>query len=123
MGNNIKNAVIAAIMAGVIIAPVFGLQIVRSGMQTHLKPEWNMILSGMAIVFIFQMIRPALGRVCKSSGKKRSMPVRSDSMRRGLVLLLIAIALVWPFTSGRAQVDIATLVLIYVMLGLGLNSV
>src|SRR3546814_12402411 len=44
-------------------------------------------------------------------------------MRRGLIFLLSAIALVWPFTAGRAQVDIATLVLIYVMLGLGLNIV
>ncbi|NYT85975.1 high-affinity branched-chain amino acid ABC transporter permease LivM [Pollutimonas harenae] len=123
MGNNIKNALIAAVMAGVIIAPVFGLQIVRSGMQTHLKPEWNMILSGMAIVFIFQMIRPVFGRVFKSSGKKRSMPVLTEPMRRGLIFLLIALALVWPFTTGRAQVDIATLVLIYVMLGLGLNIV
>lgn len=123
MGNNIKNALIAAIMAGVIIAPIFGLQIVRSGMQTHLKPEWNMILSGMAIVFIFQMIRPAFGRVFKSSGKKRSLPVLTEPMRRGLIFLLVAIALVWPFTTGRAQVDIATLVLIYVMLGLGLNIV
>src|SRR5690606_1019038 len=123
MGNNIKNALIAAIMAGVIIAPIFGLQIIRSGMQTHLKPEWNMILSGMAIVFIFQVIRPAFGRVFKSSGKKRSMPVLTEPMRRGLIFLLIAIALVWPFTTGRAQVDIATLVLIYVMLGLGLNIV
>src|SRR3546814_546281 len=123
MGNNIKNALIAAFMAGVIIAPIFGLQIVRSGMQTHLKPEWNMILSGMAIVFIFQMIRPAFGRVFKSSGKKRSLPVLTEPMRRGLIFLLIAIALVWPFTTGRAQVDIATLVLIYVMLGLGLNIV
>src|SRR5690606_31407671 len=123
MGNNIKNALIAAFMAGVIIAPIFGLQIVRSGMQTHLKPEWNMILAGMAIVFVFQLIRPMFGRVFKSSGKKRSLPVLSDQARRGLIFLLVAIALVWPFFTGRSQVDIATLVLIYVMLGLGLNIV
>src|SRR3546814_15737194 len=104
-------------MAGVIIEPIVGLQIGRSGMQTHLKPEWNMILSGMAIVFIFQMIRPAFGRVFKSSGKKRSLPVLTEPMRRGLIFLLIAIALVWPFTTGRAPVDFANLVLIYVMLG------
>src|SRR3546814_9677431 len=44
-------------------------------------------------------------------------------MRHGLIFLLIAIALVWPVFTGRAQVDIATLLLIYVMLGLGLNIV
>jgi branched-chain amino acid transport system permease protein len=123
MGNNIKNALIAAFMAGVIIAPIFGLQIVRSGMQTHLQPEWHMILAGMAIVFAFQMIRPYLRRAVKRSGTTRKMPVLTEPMRRGLIFLLIAIALIWPFFTGRAQVDIATLVLIYVMLGLGLNIV
>ncbi|MDS1141592.1 high-affinity branched-chain amino acid ABC transporter permease LivM [Pusillimonas sp. SM2304] len=123
MGNNIKNALIAAFMAGVIIAPIFGLQIVRSGMQTHLEPDWTMILSGMAIVFVFQVIRPAFRKVFKTSGKKRALPVLSEPARRGLIFLLVAIALVWPFTTGRAQVDIATLVLIYIMLGLGLNIV
>ena len=32
-------------------------------------------------------------------------------------------ALVWPFFGSRGAVDIATLILIYVMLGLGLNIV
>jgi branched-chain amino acid transport system permease protein len=123
MGNNFKNALIAAFMAGVIIAPIFGLQIVRSGMQTHLQPEWDMVLWGMAIVFAFQMIRPLLGRVFKTRGQKRAMPVMPESVRRGLIFLLVAIALIWPFFTGRAQVDIATLVLIYIMLGLGLNIV
>jgi branched-chain amino acid transport system permease protein len=123
MGNTIKNALIAAFMAGVIIAPVFGLQIVRSGMQTSLKPEWHVIIAGMAIVFAFQMIRPLFRRVLGGRDTKIRLPVLSDSARRGLIFLLIAIALVWPFFTGRAQVDIATLVLIYVMLGLGLNIV
>ncbi|MBF6615983.1 high-affinity branched-chain amino acid ABC transporter permease LivM [Pollutimonas thiosulfatoxidans] len=120
---NIKNSLIAAFMAGVIIAPIFGLQIVRTGMQTHLQPEWDMVLWGMAIVFVFQMLRPFLARLLKLGGKKRSLPVLTDPARRGLIFLLVAIALVWPFFTGRAQVDIATLVLIYIMLGLGLNIV
>ncbi len=123
MGINVKNAFFAAILAGVIIAPIFGLQIVRSGMQTHLEPEWNMIWSGMAIVFVFQMLRPLLARLFKRKGKKRALPVLTDRMRRVIIYVMIAIALIWPFFTGRAQVDIATLVLIYIMLGLGLNIV
>lgn len=123
MGINVKNAFFAAILAGVIIAPIFGLQIVRSGMQTHLEPEWNMIWSGMAIVFVFQMLRPLLARIFKRKGKKRALPVLTDRMRRVIIYVMIAIALIWPFFTGRAQVDIATLVLIYIMLGLGLNIV
>jgi len=123
MGINIKNAFFAAVLAGVIIAPIFGLQIVRSGMQTHLEPEWDMIWSGMAIVFVFQMLRPPLARLFKRKGKKRELPVLTDRMRRVIIYIMIAIALIWPFFTGRAQVDIATLVLIYIMLGLGLNIV
>ena len=33
------------------------------------------------------------------------------------------VALAWPFFGSRGAVDIATLILIYVMLGLGLNIV
>ncbi|SHH82821.1 high-affinity branched-chain amino acid ABC transporter permease LivM [Pollutimonas bauzanensis] len=124
MGNNVKNALIAAFMAGVIIAPVFGLQIVRQGMQTHLEPEWDVIAAGVAIVFVFQLlVRPFFARLFAKKAVKRALPVLSDSARRGMILLLVAIAVIFPFFTGRAQVDIATLVLIYIMLGLGLNIV
>ncbi len=39
------------------------------------------------------------------------------------MFLILAVAVTWPFFAGRSSVDIATLVLIYVMLGLGLNIV
>ncbi|NYT77401.1 high-affinity branched-chain amino acid ABC transporter permease LivM [Alcaligenaceae bacterium] len=124
MGSHIKNALFAAVMAGVIIAPIFGVQIVRVGMETALETEWGYVLWGMAIVFVFQLlVRPALGRLLGGTKTRRQLPAMSEPVRRGLIFLLIAIALIWPFFTGRAQVDIATLVLIYVMLGLGLNIV
>lgn len=125
MKSSLTNAVIAAIMAGIIIAPVFGLQITRQGAQTVLEPNWLIVGAGMALVFLGQLLKPAVAALFKkrSNGVPRSLPVVSESARRGLIFLLIAIALVWPFFSGRAEVDIATLVLIYVMLGLGLNIV
>ncbi|WP_160976449.1 high-affinity branched-chain amino acid ABC transporter permease LivM [Paracandidimonas lactea] len=124
MGNNLKNAFIAAIVAGIVIAPIFGVNIVRRGMDSTLQPEWGVLLSGVGIVFVFQLlVRPALARLFAHKAKKRTLPAMPESMRRGLILLLIAIALIWPMFTGRAQVDIATLVLIYVMLGLGLNIV
>lgn len=123
MGSIIKNAFFAAIMAGIIVAPVFGFQIVRIGMESTIEPEWGIILTGMSIVFVFQMFRPILTKVLFGHGKTISMPTLSDPVRRGIIFVLIAIALVWPFFTGRGQVDIATLVLIYIMLGLGLNIV
>ncbi|MBV6273642.1 high-affinity branched-chain amino acid ABC transporter permease LivM [Alcaligenaceae bacterium CGII-47] len=124
MAQNLKNAMIAAIMAGIIIAPIFGLQILRSGMETYLKPEWNMIIGGMVIVFAFHLLRPLLKRAVARNGRPLfTLPTLTDKGRHKLILFLVMVALVWPFFTGRAQVDIATLVLIYIMLGLGLNIV
>ncbi|MGA4815620.1 hypothetical protein ACPA9J_12385 [Pseudomonas aeruginosa] len=45
------------------------------------------------------------------------------STQRWAVLALVVVAFVWPFFASRGAVDIATLILIYVMLGIGLNIV
>src|SRR5690606_13803514 len=121
MFQNLKNAVIAAIVAGVIIAPVFGLQILRRGMETYLQPEWNYIIGGMAFIFVIQFLRPLFKRKHARTESRWRIPPVSDTARQRIILVLVLFALVWPFFTGRAQVDIATLVLIYVMLGLGLN--
>ncbi|WP_269902025.1 high-affinity branched-chain amino acid ABC transporter permease LivM [Paenalcaligenes faecalis] len=123
MAKQIQHAIFAAIIAGVIIAPIFGFQILRVGMQTTLKPDWPMIFWGMGIVFVFQLIRPKVLALLSKRQQTISLPTFNSKTRQGLMLLLVAAALVWPFFAGRAQIDIATLVLIYVMLGLGLNIV
>ncbi len=123
MASQLRNAIFAAVIAGIIVAPVFGLQLVRVGMSSNIQPEWGAIISGMAIVFVFQMLRPYIARVVGRGGKTFNMPVLTDSARRIFIFVLVGIALVWPFFTGRGQVDIATLVLIYIMLGLGLNIV
>src|SRR5699024_8100748 len=51
------------------------------------------------------------------------LPSMNPRVRNGLIVLLVLLAMIWPFFSGRSQVDIATLVLIYVMLAFGLNIV
>ena len=126
MNQNLKNAAIASLLAGVIIAPVYGLQILRKGQETYLQPDWKMILGGMLAVFVIQLLNAWLrqrraGKVASPS--RLRLPAVTDKFRHRAILVLILFALAWPFFTGRAQVDIATLVLIYVMLGLGLNIV
>jgi branched-chain amino acid transport system permease protein len=122
MMNRFSNAFIAAVLAGIIVAPVFGLQIVRAGMNTHLESDWQIILIGMALVFVVQLIRPSINRT-KVRESRWTLPKLSMQHKKILLYIVIACAVVWPFFGGRAQVDIATLVLIYIMLGLGLNIV
>lgn len=123
MAKQIQNAFFAAILAGVIIAPVFGFQILRVGAETTLKSDWPMIYWGMALVFVFQLVRPNLFKLLANRNLTVRLPVLNNKTRQGGLMLIIALALVWPFFAGRAEIDIATLVLIYVMLGLGLNIV
>ncbi|HRK84338.1 high-affinity branched-chain amino acid ABC transporter permease LivM [Alcaligenes sp. SDU_A2] len=122
MVHRFSNAFIAAVLAGIIVAPIFGFQIVRAGMDTHLESDWHMILIGMGIVFLAQLVRPSL-KIGKSRESRWTLPQLSTQSKKIILYLVVAGAVVWPFFSGRAQVDIATLVLIYVMLGLGLNIV
>src|SRR5690625_4178048 len=119
MASVFTNAFFAAIMAGIIVAPIFGFQIVRVGMESTIEADWGIILFGMAAVFGFQMVRPVLARAFAGREKSITLPTMTEPVRRGIIFVLIAIALVWPFFTSRGQVDIATLVLIYVMLGLG----
>lgn len=124
MANRIIHALIAAFMAGVIVAPIFGFQILRVGINTELQSDWPIILAGMGLVFVVQLLKPLLHRTREISATSRfTLPRPSARVRQLLMVVVVLFALVWPFTTGRAQVDIATLVLIYVMLGLGLNIV
>ncbi|PAT37964.1 high-affinity branched-chain amino acid ABC transporter permease LivM [Vandammella animalimorsus] len=122
MRDVLKNAFIAAAMTAIIITPIFGLQLVRQGSQTHLNAQWGLVAAGCAIVFVLQLLKPSLAQLF-SNARLPSLPAMPRNGQKVLGLLLIALAIAWPFFGTRSQVDIATLVLIYVMLGLGLNIV
>ncbi|AVJ28017.1 high-affinity branched-chain amino acid ABC transporter permease LivM [Achromobacter spanius] len=122
--NNLKNATMAAVLTAVIVTPVFGLQLIRQGARTSMESNWSLVALAAAVVFVFQLLRPWLAMPFKKL--KTSLPTLSSAPARNhkpLMLLLLAVAVIWPFFAGRSSVDIATLVLIYVMLGLGLNIV
>ncbi|SOE49893.1 high-affinity branched-chain amino acid ABC transporter permease LivM [Orrella dioscoreae] len=122
MANTVKPAFIAALLTAVLVAPVFGLQLLRQGVTTYLEARWDLIALSAGIVFVFQLVRPTLARGL-SGIKLPTLPASPTRGRQPLMLLILLIAVVWPFFGGRSEVDIATLVLIYVMLGLGLNIV
>ncbi|AUL47169.1 high-affinity branched-chain amino acid ABC transporter permease LivM [Bordetella trematum] len=128
MANNssLKNAVMAAVMTAVLVMPIFGLQLVRQGARTVMEARWEMVGLAAAVVFVFQLLRPWLSRPFRRLAVE--LPTLPSSITSGgrrwvWLLLLLAVAVGWPFFAGRSSVDIATLVLIYVMLGLGLNIV
>jgi branched-chain amino acid transport system permease protein len=124
MANQIKNAFIAAILTAFIVTPVFGLQLVRQGARTLMAPHWSNVLIAMAVVFVGQLLRPWLALPFKRmKGVLPTLPAAPVQGHKWAIIVVVVAAVAWPFFSDRGSVDIATLVLIYVMLGLGLNIV
>ncbi len=122
MKANIKNALISAVLAALVVLPIFGLHLERKGTRNYIEPHWNLVIWGFVIVLVLQLIKPFLAKQMAHI-KVPSLPAMKHSTRITLMWLVIVAAIVWPFFSGRNAVDIATLALIYVMLGLGLNIV
>ena len=118
----LKNAVAAAILTAILTTPLLGLQLQLDGYRVVLHAHWTPVLIAVFAVFVFQLLKPALSRTTAGI-RLPALPKLQPTQQRYVLLLILAIALVWPFFGSRGNVDIATLALIYVILGLGLNIV
>ena len=118
----IRHALISTVLTALVVIPIFSLHLERSGVRTVIAPEWSTVLWACALVFIVQMLRPWLGKLMPRLPRPE-MPAVTGRQRQVLMLIGLMIAISWPFFAGRNAVDIATLAMIYVMLGLGLNIV
>ena len=119
---NIKNAVVAALVTAILTIPLLGMQLQLEGYRVVLNTHWTPVLVAMLAVFVFQLVKPVLLRT-KAGIKMPSLPRLQPKQQKGALMLLFAIAIVWPFFGSRGYVDVMTLALIYVVLGLGLNIV
>lgn len=124
------NACIATVVLFVMASFLMGMQLSLDGTKlvVHGAAEvrWMWIGIGCVVVFFFQLLRPLMQYGMKKiSGPAFVLPSFDGSTMRQKVLAaaIIIAAVVWPFLVSRGTVDIATLTLIYVMLGLGLNVV
>ena len=119
---NLGPALMAAVITALVVTPIFGLQLQRSGGQMTLEPHWSYVIWATVIVFVVQLLKPALKGASKGISLP-SLPKISTKTRNALIFAALLLAASWPFLGGRNAVDVATLALIYVMLGLGLNIV
>jgi len=127
--SGLLNAVISAAMLLVLASFFMGVRLDLAGTRLIVvnagEVRWNWIAAGCAVVFLFQLVRPLLQSRSKRSSKPFVLPAFDGSTlkQKLLMALLIVAAVIWPLFASRGSVDIATLTLIYVMLGLGLNVV
>lgn len=123
-------ALLSAAMFFVLAGVFMGVRLELSGtklvVDTAPDIRWQWVFIGTAVVFLFQLLRPLFQKTLKGvSGPKFVLPAIDGStvkQKLFLVALLVA-AVAWPFVVSRGTVDIATLTMIYVILGLGLNVV
>lgn len=127
---NLLNALIASVVLFVMASFLMGMQLSLDGTKlvVHGAAEvrWMWIGIGCVIVFFFQLLRPLMQQGLKKlSGPSFVLPSFDGTTPRQKLLAaaIIVAAIAWPFLVSRGSVDIATLTLIYVMLGLGLNVV
>ncbi len=128
----IKSAIISAIVVLVLSAVLLGVRLTQVGTELTLvgaEPSvlWK-VFTATTLIFFYNLFRDQIERVLGLIPKPAlSVGLREISQRQFVQRLMwcfiIAGALVFPFLGSRSQIDLATLVLIYVMLGLGLNIV
>ncbi|MEI7064276.1 high-affinity branched-chain amino acid ABC transporter permease LivM [Dickeya chrysanthemi] len=128
--HTLVNAVVSALVLLVLATFLMGMQLSLDGTRLVVhgaeKLRWMWIIAACALVFLFQLLRPALAQGAKKVfGPGFVLPGFDGSTPRQklLALALVIVAVVWPFVVSRGTVDIATLTMIYIILGLGLNVV
>ncbi|WP_375183220.1 DUF3382 domain-containing protein, partial [Marinobacter sp.] len=132
--NNLRHALFCAVITLVISYPIIGFNLEARGINVTLTGADTstivMVLLAAVLVFLFQLFRDTimgtLGNLPNPLPKTKSEPIsenRRAKIESWVLSGLLVLALFWPFFVSRGAVDLATLVLIYIMLALGLNVV
>ncbi len=130
----LPEALLAAALTAVLLIPIFGLRIHVDGIHVSLNQTPTPVIIAVVIVFLLRLFQAPLGRLWNRLRVPASwwdnpvstalrQPERQQRVQMATWIVLLLVAVIWPFTASRGAVDIMTLALIYVMLGLGLNIV
>ncbi|MDQ5911686.1 MAG: branched-chain amino acid transport system permease protein [Pseudomonadota bacterium] len=132
MRRALPEALIAAVLTALLLTPIFGLRVQIDGINVSLNHNPTPVLIAVAIVFFWRLFQDSVRQLwtqwkmpvawrentaTAALGRMRQQP-RYQAL---FWILLLLAAVIWPFTASRGAVDVMTLALIYVMLGLGLN--
>lgn len=128
----LQAAAMASLLFLVLAGWLMGFRLETEGTQlvvtNRLNSTWQWLALGSGLVFVAQLLHARLRQGLRSVlDRKGSFALPAPEERPGLyrmmTVLVLATLLIWPFMGSRGAVDLATLTLIYVMLGLGLNVV
>ena len=123
-----RDVVFTALLALVILGPIVGLKTVTATGSLALEQHWGLVAvlvaavaAGRLAYHVFVWNKPQ----AKPSKAKAAPALPTLSVVKYLAPALLVIALILPFIPGvdRRIVDLAILMLTYIMLGWGLNIV
>ncbi len=133
MTRKLKSALFSALLVLAVAYPILGLKLEIVGVNLAVigasTTTVSIIFACAIAMFLRVLFHEQISAAWRSSPSIPAMPAKASnfltlpSTQRWIMLGLVMVALVWPFFGSRGAVDIATLILIYVMLGLGLNIV
>ncbi|MGE0212741.1 MAG: high-affinity branched-chain amino acid ABC transporter permease LivM [Parvibaculaceae bacterium] len=130
LGAALKDSLLAGLLALVIFAPIMGLKTVTAPGGLVLEQRWSLVLVAALIVaagrlalnLLFWSRREARGGK-RSIGTRLLERIGPYSGYFGFVLLFAAVVLPFLPSTDRYILDLAILILTYIMLGWGLNIV
>ncbi|MET3799678.1 branched-chain amino acid transport system permease protein [Pseudomonas sp. PvP046] len=132
MSKSFKQALFSALLVWAVAYPVFGLKLAFSGVTLQVQNASPLTLTIIAVCSVLLFLRVLFAEQISGLRRGSDKPLipqktsdfltQPKTQRWGLAALIV-LAFIWPFFGSRGAVDIATLILIYVMLGLGLNIV
>ncbi|TWC15152.1 MULTISPECIES: high-affinity branched-chain amino acid ABC transporter permease LivM [unclassified Pseudomonas] len=132
MNKYLKQALFSALLVWAVAFPVLGLKLSIVGVNLEVHGTGPLTLSVIALCSVLMFLRVLFSQQVSAVLRSNRGPLVSPKVsqfltlprtQRRIIIGLIVVALVWPFFGSRGAVDIATLILIYVLLGLGLNIV
>ncbi|MFO1431156.1 MAG: high-affinity branched-chain amino acid ABC transporter permease LivM [Candidatus Competibacteraceae bacterium] len=121
----LPEALSMSLLTALLTLPVLGVHLQVDGLKVALQGNARPVVIAMAAVFLVRLFQEPLKQAYSRLNPDRLLPgpERLAAYRTPLLALLVVAALIWPFFASRGAVDVATLSMIYVMLGLGLNIV
>lgn len=130
------HACIASLVLLVLSFWLLGFKLETDGSRllvvSRLDVSLAWLLGGATLVFWFQMLRGQIAKLFQASISGFSVgfnklvlpsPEEAPKLYNLTAVLVLLFAVSWPFMASRGAIDLATLTLIYIMLGLGLNVV
>ncbi|GAA0275285.1 high-affinity branched-chain amino acid ABC transporter permease LivM [Pseudomonas rhodesiae] len=132
MSRYLKSAFFSALLVWAVAFPVLGLKLSIVGINLEVHGTGPVTLTIIALCSVLMFLRVLFTQQVGALFKGNRGPLVSPKVsqfltlprtQRYIIVGLIVAALIWPFFGSRGAVDIATLILIYVLLGLGLNIV